>query len=291
VYEPLASGATWFSSRVASSTARWSSAAFAEHETFRRLRLAFDEKSQRPGIAVEERHARHAGRFHTGHPLGTTRARNQVNGNVVSPGFFKTLGIPLVMGRDFGRQDTAESRLVTIISETATRQYFGTVNPLGRRVSFRGTEGPWYEIVGVARNSKYATIGEDAIAVAYLPLAQNHEMGMVLYARTSIPPVLRREVQALEPKSAAAGDPDDERHRLDGAVSGARRRLADCGVRRPGATPRGGGGVRSALLLHVADAPTFVISALVLVAVALAACLVPASRAMRIDPISVLRYE
>jgi predicted permease len=285
---------------------------------------------------------------------GATRARNQVNGNVVSPGFFRTLGIPLVMGRDFGRQDTAESRLVTIINETTTRQYFGATNPVGRRVSFRGKEGPWYEVVGVARNSKYATIGEEAIAIAYLPLAQNHETGMVLYARTSTPPatlvpVLRREIQALEPNL-----PLPEIQTMNDTISTAlyparigawlvagfgslalllaavgvygvlsfsmSRRTREMGIRLAlGAEARGvfllvvrdgmrlvsaglllglaGGWFASRYLatflygVSTADAPTFAISALVLVAVALVACVVPAGRAMRLDPITVLRYE
>ena len=119
----------------------------------------------------------------------------------MSAGFFETLGIRLVAGRDFGIQDTPTSPLVAIISETAARLHFGDASPLGKRVSFRGRQGPWHEIVGVAGNSKYATLGEDAIAVAYLPVSQNHETGMVLYARTSVPPAglvasMRREIRA-----------------------------------------------------------------------------------------------
>jgi putative ABC transport system permease protein len=284
----------------------------------------------------------------------STRARNQINANVVSPGFLKTLGIPLVTGRDFGVQDTATSPRVVIISAATARMHFGDASPLGKRVSFRGKQGPWYEIVGVARDSKYATLGEDRIAVGYLPLAQNHETGMTLYARTSVAPAalipdLRREIQALEPNLpipeiqtmsdtvAASLFPARMGAWLVAAFGGLAlllaavgvygvlsfsisRRMREMGIRLAlGAEARGvfllvvrdgmllvGAGLllglaggwfatRSlATLLYgvsTADVPAFAVSALVLVAVALVACVVPAGRAMRVDPITVLRYE
>ena len=92
----------------------------------------------------------------------------------------------LVLGRDFTDQDVEQRPLVAILNETAARTYFGAGSPIGRRVSFDGPRGPWREIVGVARDSKYGALSEDPLAVAYLPLAQNHETGMVLYARTSV---------------------------------------------------------------------------------------------------------
>lgn len=115
-----------------------------------------------------------------------------------------TLGIPLKTGREFGVEDSPTSPRVVVINETTARQYFGTANPLGTRVSFRGRQGPWFEIVGIVGDSKYATLGEPPVAVAYLPVSQNHETGMTLCVRSSIPLAtltasLRREIQALEP--------------------------------------------------------------------------------------------
>jgi predicted permease len=284
----------------------------------------------------------------------STRRRNQINANVVSPGFFQTLGIPLLSGRDFGIQDAAESPLVAVINETTARQYFNGTSPLGKRVSFRGKRGPWYEIVGVVRDSKYATIGEGAIAISYLPLAQNHETGMVLYARTSVPPSaliasLRREIQALEP-NLPIPDVQSMSDTVAASLYPARlgawlvavfgglalllaavgvygvlsfsisRRMREMGIRLAlGAEARGvfvlvvrdgmllvGAGLVLGLAggfaltrslatflygVSTTDVPTFAISTLVLLGVALAACVVPAGRAMRVDPITVLRYE
>jgi macrolide transport system ATP-binding/permease protein len=285
---------------------------------------------------------------------GITRARHQINANIVSAGFFETLGIPLVAGRDFGIQDTPKSPLIVIISETTARMHFGGTSPLGKRVSFRGRQGPWHEIVGVVRDSKYATIGEDAIAVAYLPVSQNHETGMVLYARTSVPPAtlvpsIRREIRALEPnlpipqiqtmkESVAASLFPARMGAWLIAVFGAlalllaavgvygvlsfsiSRRIREMGIRLAlGAEALGvfalvlrdgmrlvaaglllglAGGLAVSRLLErflygvsTTDAATLAVSALVLLVVALVACVVPASRAMRVDPVTALRYE
>jgi predicted permease len=136
----------------------------------------------------------------------TTRPGDTAFANVIGPGFFKTLGIALVKGRDFSNQDTDERPLVAIVSETMARQFFPGEDPIGKRFStgFSGPTGAWTEIVGIARDSKYAALAEAPTPVVYMPLAQRHETGVTLYVRSSIPPALlvgdlRREIQAIEP--------------------------------------------------------------------------------------------
>ena len=134
----------------------------------------------------------------------------RINANVVGPGFFRTLGIPLVSGRDFDARDVEGRPPVAIINETAVRMHFKGGNALGARVSFNGRQGPWREIVGVVGDSTYAELGEASLPVAYLPVGQNHESGMTLYVRVSVPPAsliasLRREIQELEPNLPVAG--------------------------------------------------------------------------------------
>jgi putative ABC transport system permease protein len=133
-----------------------------------------------------------------------TRDPRAVNANVVGPKFFQTLGIPLLLGRDFTGQDINDRPLVTIVNNTVAALQFGGGNPVGKRVSFDGPNGPWREIVGVVQDSKYGALSEDALAVAYLPLGQNHETGMTLYVRASVSPEtliasVRHEIQSLEP--------------------------------------------------------------------------------------------
>jgi putative ABC transport system permease protein len=129
--------------------------------------------------------------------------------NVVGLGLFQTLGIPVIRGRNFTVQDTDTTPLVAIVSETMARQFFPGEDPLGKRfataVSRSGApSGEWVEIVGVVRDSKYASLRESPTPVVYLPLAQQHETGVTLYVRASglrgpLVSQIRREIQAMEP--------------------------------------------------------------------------------------------
>ena len=129
--------------------------------------------------------------------------------NVVGPDFFATLGIPLVSGRDFTSVDNETSPLVAIVSESMAKQFFPGENPIGKRFSSGFSRsgrqgGDWVEIVGVARDSKYAALSEPDRPVVYMPLAQRHETGVVLYVRANgaLAPIVsqvRREIQAIEP--------------------------------------------------------------------------------------------
>lgn len=285
---------------------------------------------------------------------GVTRDPREVNANVVGPRFFKTLGIPLALGRDFNDQDIVDRPLVTIVNHAVVALHFGGENPLGKRVSFDGPNGPWREIVGVVQDSKYGSLSEDALPVAYLPLGQNHETGMTLYARASVPPEtliapVRREIQALEPNLPVPNlqtVTDTIGTSLYGPRMGAwllsgfgvlgvllaavgiygvlsfstARRTHEMGIRLAlGATTRNvfalvvrdgmllvgagiavgiAGGLAGAralagLLYGVtpSDVPTFTLTTILLVLVALGACAIPARRAMRVHPIAALRQE
>jgi predicted permease len=134
----------------------------------------------------------------------STADPTQINANVVGPRFFETSGIRLMNGRDFAASDVPEGVPVIILNATAASVHFPAGNAIGRRISVDGPEGPWREVVGIVRDSKYGSLAEGALPVAYLPLSQNHETGMTLYVRTSVPPgtmagPLRREIQRLEP--------------------------------------------------------------------------------------------
>ena len=135
------------------------------------------------------------------------QTRNIVAVNVVGLKYFQTLGIPLRSGRDFGAQDNEKAPPTIIVSETFARRFLSGEQALGQRLSFRGEQGPWSEIVGVVADSKYRTLGEAPRPVVYMPLAQNHETGMTMHVRTSGEPTMmataiRREVQSLAPNLA-----------------------------------------------------------------------------------------
>jgi predicted permease len=149
-----------------------------------------------------------------------------VSSNVVGPKYFQTMGIGLMQGRDFNSQDTEDHPLVVIVNEAFVRRHFPTGDVLGKRLSFGGTEGPWREIVGVVRTSKYVSLGEAPTPVAYLPLQQNHETGVTLHVRTkvdasTIAGSIRNEVQGLE-RNLPLGNPETMSVRIANSLFAAR---------------------------------------------------------------------
>jgi len=85
------------------------------------------------------------------------------------PGFFSTLGTPLLLGRDFGAQDHQHSVKVAIINETLAHRMFPESNPLGHYLREAETT---LEVVGVVKDAKYDSVLADAPSMLYLPLEQ-----------------------------------------------------------------------------------------------------------------------
>ena len=110
------------------------------------------------------------------------------NAAIVSPGYFATMGIPLVEGRDFTEQDTATRAKVVIINETMAHYFFGNINPLGKKI---GTDDdpkvpPDREIIGVVKDAKYVRLSEAPRRHFYAPMAQEERLfDMTLQVRTS----------------------------------------------------------------------------------------------------------
>lgn len=127
--------------------------------------------------------------------------------NVVALKYFQTMGIALLRGRDFSLEDREGAPLVIVVNEAFARRYFEDQEPLGKHISFRTAQGPWSQIIGIVRDSKYRTLGESPRPTVYQPLTQNHETGMALHVRTNGKPTsaaasVRRQVQSLEPNLA-----------------------------------------------------------------------------------------
>ncbi len=123
------------------------------------------------------------------------------------PGYFKTLGTPIVQGREFTEQDQEKSEQVAIVNETFVRRLMPelqtTAEAIGKRFSFRGPEGPFRRIVGVAVAGKYFNISEDPRPFMWTPLTQDYQTNGMLIVRTKGSPdalfgPVRGEVQALD---------------------------------------------------------------------------------------------
>jgi macrolide transport system ATP-binding/permease protein len=104
----------------------------------------------------------------------------------VSPRFFETTGLPLISGRDFRSIDTEKSAQVMIVNETMARKFWPNDDALGR--SFYDGETT-FEVVGVARNTKYRDLREPPRMTFYLPLAQAYQPSMNLLVRTTADPL------------------------------------------------------------------------------------------------------
>jgi putative ABC transport system permease protein len=132
--------------------------------------------------------------------------------NIVTPGFFRSLDVRLLRGRDFSESDTATSPRVAIVNEALARQFFGTSDPIGRSLEVDmpfGGSGDRLTIVGVAANAQMISLGGDATPYVYVPFAQHYNPRMSLLVKTAggtvIPQVraLVREMNSNLPVTTA----------------------------------------------------------------------------------------
>ncbi|MGH9409772.1 MAG: FtsX-like permease family protein, partial [Vicinamibacterales bacterium] len=127
----------------------------------------------------------HSSVYRTDSGAGDPPAANAVVYSV-SPGYLRTIGMPLLSGRDFDARDTATSTEVAIVNETFARHLFKSTNALGRYFRF-GPGGPIVEVVGVVGDAKYETLGEAPTSAAFNPETQWYNSTTVLSVRSSLP--------------------------------------------------------------------------------------------------------
>jgi predicted permease len=119
--------------------------------------------------------------------------------NTVSPGYFETLRIPLLEGRDFSARDDASAPGAIIINENVARHFWPGQSPLGRRITiFADRE---LTVIGVVGNAKVRWLKEPARGFFYIPLEQFYSANMNVHLRTPANPValagaVRREIRA-----------------------------------------------------------------------------------------------
>jgi predicted permease len=273
---------------------------------------------------------------------------------IVGLNYFSTMGMSLASGRDFAAADAASAPKVTIINEALAARLFPSEDALGKHLRDPNRDGVEYEIVGVAKDAAYRTLGEAPRAVLYRPYAQEYSSTMDLVVRTTGAPepligALRREVTALDP-NLPTNDLRTMREHVGATLAPVRmgtaalsafgllgltlaaigiygvmsyavaRRTHEIGVRM--ALGAQGGDVlklilRQGMFLTVTGAAiglmlalgvtrlltkflygvgstepiTFAGVTLFLIAVALAACYLPARRATKVDPLVALRRE
>jgi predicted permease len=274
--------------------------------------------------------------------------------NVVGPGFFTAMNLPLILGRPFGPQDTRTSPKVAVISEEMARRFFPQ-SPLGKlyRMGTSG-QGEEIEVIGVVKDAKYESLREEPKPMAYYPYSQRDwylgnfevrfsgEPGAIVSAvRQAIKEVNRNLPIAEVAMFSEQVDRSLVQQKLIARLSSffgllalllaaiglygvisysVTQRTREIGIRMAlGAERRNvlrlviGQGAKLALIGVLAglgaswaltrwiesllfgvsptDRMTFVIIALLLIAVALLACYIPARRATKVDPMVALRCE
>ncbi len=137
---------------------------------------------------------------------------------MATPGYFETLGIPRVIGRDFAREPAAGQK-VGIVNQAFAARLFSGENPIGQHVSGAGVD---YQIIGVVGNIKSRTIGENTRPVLFRSLAQSTAsdpsfLGYELIVRyrgdsSAVANEVRHEIHALDPAMAVYNQETMEDH-------------------------------------------------------------------------------
>ena len=292
-----------------------------------------------------------------GQPFAEPQRRPSSSFNVITPGYFGALDIPLLQGRDFNAQDRLSSPDVVIVNQTLANRFWPGESAVGKRLSLDDLPdepSDWMTVVGVVGDSRHVSLVDEIMPQIYAPEAQVGLEEMALLVRTplgsaSIAPAIRGLVASLDPEVPVADlhqltqirdasiSADRFRTLLLGAFGllalglaaigvfgvisyGVVQRTREIGIRvalgarsaevlrlvvgEGAATVAGGiavGLIAGAALSRVLvtllyqvnpwDPGTFVAIAAAIAGVALVACILPARRALRVDPATTLRTE
>ncbi len=156
-------------------------------------------------------------------PQMTSGGSNTVRSNVAGPDFFRTLGVPVLEGRDFADSDSATSPHVGIINEQFAKRFFPNQNPLGHSI---GTDDGRYQmtVIGVVEDHKYRSIDETPIPMAWYMYAQIPVIGamqveMRLHGDPlAILPSAQKVVQQMDPNLPLI-QPMTQRAQFDTTIS------------------------------------------------------------------------
>ena len=140
-------------------------------------------------------------------PAGNTVSAASIR--MATPGYFATLGVPLLAGREFADRDNADAPRVVIVNQTLARSTWGTESPVGRSLVLDYQRGPYpYEVVGVVSDARDGPRSEPVPEI-FIPHAQNPYLVMNVIARTRMDPVA---VAQTARANALRVDPDQPVH-------------------------------------------------------------------------------
>ncbi len=141
-----------------------------------------------------------------GQPPAPPGERPNANRRIITPGYFRAMGMSVLGGRAFTANDTEQATRVAIVNETMARRFWPGQDALGKRFKFGAPDknnNPWMEIVAVVADIKHTRLDEEVRPETYLPNTQSPIRGMTLVARTTNAPldmvsVLRGQVLTVD---------------------------------------------------------------------------------------------
>jgi putative ABC transport system permease protein len=113
--------------------------------------------------------------------------------NSATPGYFDTIGIPLLKGRGFNDQDTAKTTPVVLINQTMARQFWPNDDPIGKQIQFQGVNIT-ATIIGIVGDARQYILSEDLRPQIYGSFSQNPDIFATIVARTNVEPMSLAEV-------------------------------------------------------------------------------------------------
>jgi predicted permease len=142
----------------------------------------------------------------------------EIHQMMVSPDFFRVIGLPIVLGRALTQQDSQHAPRVAVINEAAARSFYpGIANPVGQHFGSSPTSTDEMEIVGVVRDAKYSNLREPPPPTVYFSYLQKPRAAAFLELRTTVPPETLtaaardaiRDVAAALPLAAVSTETDE----------------------------------------------------------------------------------
>jgi len=148
-----------------------------------------------------------------------------VQTNNIAPGFFETLGIPLLRGRDFNETDNEQAPRVMIINEAMANRFWPGQDAVGKRLKLFGDQ-EFRQVVGISGDSKYNSLTEPRRPFMYVPLRQEYVPQINVHVRTAtdakaMVATLRTEVQQIDP-SLPVGNAQTLSERIENSLGGER---------------------------------------------------------------------
>jgi predicted permease len=146
------------------------------------------------------------------HERLSTSEQDSITYQEAGPGYFGTMGIQVLQGREFTQQDSLSAPRVVVVNRAFARKFWPGLNPIGKRVKYGATDSkyPWMEVVGVVADTKFDSLRQDpadspVICAAVLQSEVVDDLSVVIRTKVdpaSMVPALRQQISAYDPEIA-----------------------------------------------------------------------------------------